>query len=167
MSTAKKISLKLFIVYCYLIISILNDLNPKIQERKEIPKFYSQYLETQKQYPQDVVVNRLGDFYEAFGESAVTLSKELDLTLTGRNVGLDERLPMIGFPYRAADNYLNKIRSKHNVVIIEQEDIKRLPQTVKATAGNTVEIETGEVLDSNPYVDMLSTILNCKIKYVR
>ena len=92
---------------------ILNDLNPRIQQRKEIPQFYSQYLETQKQYPQDIVINRLGDFYEAFGESAVTLSKELDLTLTGRNIGLDERLPMVGFPYHAAEIYINKIRNNH------------------------------------------------------
>ena len=148
---------------------ILNDLNPRIQQRKEIPQFYSQYLETQKQYPQDIVVNRLGDFYEAFGESAVTLSKELDLTLTGRNIGLDERLPMVGFPYHAADNYINKIRNNHSVVVIEQEDIKMLTQTVKANDGNTVEIETGEVIsnESNPYVEILSRILENKIKYVR
>ena len=149
---------------------ILNDLNPRIQQRKEIPQFYSQYLETQKQYPQDIVINRLGDFYEAFGESAVTLSKELDLTLTGRNIGLDERLPMVGFPYHAAEIYINKIRNNHSVVVIEQEDIKRLTQTVKANDGNTVVMDTGEVLDSNesnPYVEILSRLLENKIKYVR
>ena len=149
---------------------ILNDLNPRIQQRKEIPQFYSQYLETQKQYQQDIVINRLGDFYEAFGESAVMLSKELDLTLTGRNIGLDERLPMVGFPYHAAEIYINKIRDKHSVVVIEQEDIKRLTQTVKADDGNTVEIETGEVLDSNesnPYAEIISRLLENKIKYVR
>ncbi|MDE6473495.1 MAG: hypothetical protein K2L70_00140 [Clostridia bacterium] len=147
---------------------ILNDLNPRIQESKEIPQFYSQYIETQKQYPQDIVIYRLGDFYEAFGESAITLSKELDLTLTGRNVGLDERLPMVGFPYHAADIYINKIRNNHSVVVIEQEDIKRLTQTVKANDGNTIVIDTGEIIDeNNTYADMLSTLLNCKIKYVR
>lgn len=149
---------------------ILNDLNPKIQERKELPEFYSQYLETQKNYPNDIVIHRLGDFYEAFGESAITLSKELDLTLTGRNIGLDERLPMVGFPYHAADNYISKIRNNHSVVVIEQENVKRLPQTVKTTDGNTVEIETGEVLDSNesnPYVEIISHLLENKIIYVR
>lgn len=147
---------------------ILNDLNPKIQEHKKIPEFYSQYIEIQKNYPKDIVINRLGDFYEAFGESAVTLSKEMDLTLTGRNVGLNERLPMVGFPYHAADNYINKIRNNHSVVVIEQENIKRLPQTVKANDGNTVELDTGEIIDeNNPYMEMLSTLLNCKIKYVR
>ncbi len=148
--------------------NILNDLNPKIQEHKNISEFYSQYLKTQKNYPQDIVVYRLGDFYETFGESAITLSKELDLTLTGRNVGLEERLPMVGFPYHAADNYISKIRNNHSVVVIEQEDIKRLTQTVKANDGNTVVIDTGEIIDeNNPYVEMLSSLLNCKIKYVR
>lgn len=149
---------------------ILNDLNPKIQERKEIPKFYSQYLETQKQYPQDIVINRLGDFYEAFGESAVTLSKELDLTLTGRNVGLEERLPMVVFPYHAKDVYLNKILKLHNVVIIENEQIQRLTQTVQADDESAIDLETGEVLDckeSEPYIDVLSRLLDNKIKIVR
>jgi len=149
---------------------ILNDLNPKIQERKELPEFYSQYLEIQKNYPQDIVIYRLGDFYEAFGESAITLSKELDLTLTGRNVGLDERLPMVGFPYHAADIYINKIRNNHSVVVIEQEEIKRLAQTIKTNDGDTVELDTGEVLDcqeNNPYFEIISSLLENKIKYVR
>ncbi|MDE5654281.1 MAG: hypothetical protein K2I46_01570 [Clostridia bacterium] len=147
---------------------ILNDLNPTIQEHKNISEFYSQYIETQRNYPQDIVIYRLGDFYEAFGENAVTLSKELDLTLTGRNIGLEERLPMVGFPYHAADIYINKIRNNHGVVVIEQENIKRLPQTVKANDGNTVVVDTGEIIDeNNPYVEMLSSLLNCKIKYVR
>lgn len=149
---------------------ILNDLNPKIQENKKIPEFYSQYIETQKNYPQDIVVYRLGDFYEAFGESAITLSKELDLTLTSRNVGLEERLPMMGFPYHSADNYISKIRNNHSVVVIEQENIKRLPQTVKASDGNTVELNTGEVLnssESNPYIEIISRLLENKIIFVR
>lgn len=78
---------------------ILNDLNPKFNERKDIPEFYSKYLDTQKKYPEDIVLTKLGDFYEAFGDDAITLSNELNLTLTARDVGLEERLPMVGFPY--------------------------------------------------------------------
>ena len=77
---------------------------------------------------------------------------------------------MVGFPYHAAEIYINKIRNNHSVVVIEQEDIKRLTQTVKANDGNTVVMDTGEVLDSNesnPYVEILSRLLENKIKYVR
>ena len=72
---------------------------------------------------------RLGDFYEVFGDDAVTLSDELGLTLTGRDVGLESRVPMIGFPYHAADNYLQKIIQKHKVAVAETpDDVKLLPE---------------------------------------
>lgn len=148
-----------------------NQDNAELEEQPTIqnnlPQFYTQYLDIQKKYPQDIVLTKLGDFYEAFGDNAVTLSNELDLTLTGRNVGLEERVPLVGFPYHTADIYIGKIRSKHNVVVIEQDDVKRLTQTIQANDGNTVEIETGEVLDEcTPYVDLLSALLKCPIKFV-
>ena len=58
---------------------------------------YRQYLDIQRKYPDCIVAYRLGDFYEVFGENAVKIAKELDLTLTGRDCGLDERIPMVGF----------------------------------------------------------------------
>lgn len=147
------------------------EIKPKnIQANTKVSEFYLKYSDIQSKYPQDIIVNRLGDFYEAFADSAVILSKELNLTLTVRDFGLDERIPMAGFPYHAAEIYINKIRNNHSVVVIEQEDIKRLNQTVKANDGNTVEIETGEVLDSNEsnrYVEIISRLLENKIKYVR
>ena len=72
---------------------------------------------------------RLGDFYEVFGDNAVTLSDELGLTLTGRDFGLTSRVPMIGFPYHEADNYLQKIIQKHKVAIAETpDDVKLLTE---------------------------------------
>lgn len=67
----------------------------------------------------DIVLERLGDFYEAFNEDATVLSDELNLTLTGRDVGLESRVPLVGFPYHVSDTYIAKIRQKHSVVIIE------------------------------------------------
>lgn len=64
---------------------------------------------------------RLGDFYEVFGEHAVGLANELDLTLTGRDCGLKSRVPMIGFPYHCAELYFKKINAKHDLVIIESD----------------------------------------------
>ena len=67
-----------------------------------------QYLEVKKQYPDALIFYRLGDFYEMFFDDAKKASKELELTLTGRDCGLEERAPMCGVPYHAADSYIGK-----------------------------------------------------------
>ena len=85
---------------------------------------YERYLAVEKQYPHAVVAYRLGDFYEVFGDKAVLIAKELELTLTGRNCGLEERVPMIGFPYHASDNYFRKIRTRHQLVIMEDGEVQ-------------------------------------------
>ncbi len=84
-----------------------------------ISPLYQKYLDAQKINPQAIVVMRLGDFYEVMGENAVKVADELDLTLTGRNVGLTERVPMCGFPYYASEKYIEKILEKHGVILAE------------------------------------------------
>ncbi len=80
-----------------------------------------QYLELKRQWPDCLLFFRLGDFYELFFEDAVTASRELELTLTGRDCGLAERAPMCGVPYHAVDNYLNRLVSRgYKVAICEQ-----------------------------------------------
>ena len=71
-----------------------------------------QYVDTKKEYPDCILFYRLGDFYEMFFEDALTMTKELDLTLTGKSCGLEEKAPMCGVPYHAMDTYLNKLVSK-------------------------------------------------------
>ena len=71
----------------------------------------TQYVETKKQYPDCILFYRLGDFYEMFFEDALTASKELEITLTGKECGLEERAPMCGVPYHAVDSYLYTITS--------------------------------------------------------
>ena len=85
---------------------------------------YERYLAVEKQYPHAVVAYRLGDFYEVFGDKAVLIAKELELTLTGRDCGLEERVPMIGFPYHASDSYFRKIRTHHQLVIMEDGEVQ-------------------------------------------
>ena len=85
---------------------------------------YKRYLAVEKQYPHAVIAYRLGDFYEVFGDKAVLIAKELDVTLTGRNCGLEERVPMIGFPYHASDSYFRKIRTRHQLVIMEDCEVQ-------------------------------------------
>lgn len=90
--------------------------------KSKVTPIYQQYLDLQKEHPSAIVLMRLGDFYEIFGDNATKLADELSLTLTGRDVGLPERVPMIGFPYHAADNYFLKIHAKHDMLIWEKQD---------------------------------------------
>ena len=103
---------------------------------------YRKYLEVQDRYPQAIIAMRLGDFYEVFGKNAEVLANELPLTLTGRDCGLESRVPMIGFPYHASDIYFGKILSKgHTLVVIENDDeVRELP------SAQGVDLETGEIL---------------------
>ena len=91
------------------------------------------YLETKKQYPDCILFYRLGDFYEMFFEDAQTVSKELELTLTGKDCGLEERAPMCGVPYHAVEGYLSRLVQKgYKVAIAEQmEDPKQARGLVK------------------------------------
>ncbi|MCI9446192.1 MAG: DNA mismatch repair protein MutS [Lachnospiraceae bacterium] len=91
------------------------------------------YLETKQEYPDCILFYRLGDFYEMFFEDAKTASKELEITLTGKNCGLEERAPMCGVPFHAVEGYLNKLVSKgYKVAICEQvEDPKMAKGLVK------------------------------------
>ena len=71
-----------------------------------------QYMETKEQYKDCILFYRLGDFYEMFFDDALTVTKELDITLTGKNCGLEERAPMCGVPYHAVGGISHKISTK-------------------------------------------------------
>ena len=91
------------------------------------------YIKTKEEYEDSILFYRLGDFYEMFFEDAETVSKELELTLTGKDCGLAERAPMCGVPFHAADNYINRLVAKgYKVAICEQmEDPKKAKGIVK------------------------------------
>lgn len=98
------------------------DEQPVAQEEKTtVLPYYAEYLRVQKANPDSIVVYRLGDFYEVMGEKAEQAATILDLTLTGRNVGLDERIPMCGFPYHVADRYFGKLTESVSVVVVEPD----------------------------------------------
>lgn len=92
-----------------------------------------QYIETKKQNKDIIVFYRLGDFYEMFFEDAITASHELELTLTGKSAGLEERIPMCGVPFHSANIYIDKLVAKgYKVGICEQlEDPKNAKGIVK------------------------------------
>lgn len=108
------------------------------------------YLETKEAYKDCILFYRLGDFYEMFFDDAILVSKELELTLTGKSCGLEERAPMCGVPFHAADVYINRlIANGHKVAICEQvEDPKQAKGLVKreviriVTPGTNIDMES-------------------------
>ena len=99
----------------------------------EMTPMMQQYLKTKEQYKDCILFYRLGDFYEMFFEDALTASKELEITLTGKNCGLEERAPMCGVPYHAVEGYLNKLVSKgYKVAICEQVEDPKLAKGLVA-----------------------------------
>ena len=99
----------------------------------ELTPMMKNYLATKEAYPDCILFYRLGDFYEMFFDDAKLVSKELELTLTGKACGLEERAPMCGVPYHAAEGYLNRLVSRgYKVAICEQvEDPKLAKGLVK------------------------------------
>ena len=117
-------------------------------DKTKVSPMMLHYIEIKKKYPDTIIFYRLGDFYEMFFEDAVTASHELELTLTGRNAGLEERVPMCGVPYHAKDAYIEKLIDKgYKVAICEQlED----PKEAKGIVDRDViqVITKGTVLDN-------------------
>ncbi|MDY2608440.1 MAG: DNA mismatch repair protein MutS, partial [Lachnospiraceae bacterium] len=99
----------------------------------QLSPMMQKYMETKEQYKDCILFYRLGDFYEMFFDDAILASKELELTLTGKDCGLEERAPMCGIPYHAVDTYLSKLVEKgYKVAIVEQvEDPKLAKGLVK------------------------------------
>ena len=86
----------------------------------QLSPMMQQYLNTKEQYKDCILFYRLGDFYEMFFDDALTASKELEITLTSKNCGLDEKAPMCGVPFHAVENYLARLVSKgYKVAICE------------------------------------------------
>ena len=123
------------------------DLSPMMQH----------YLQVKNEYPDCIIFYRLGDFYEMFFEDAKVVSKELELTLTGRACGLEERAPMCGVPFHAADTYLNRLVQRgFKVAICEQvEDPSTAKGMVKrevvriATPGTNIDMQALDETKNN------------------
>ncbi len=118
-------------------------------DREKLSPMMRQYLEIKDAYEDSIIFFRLGDFYEMFFEDAVTAAHELELTLTGKQAGLEERVPMCGIPYKAYQAYLDKLVEKgYKVAIVEQmEDPKQTKDMVKR---EVIQVVTkGTRLDSS------------------
>ena len=133
----------------------------KPPEKPKISPLYETYMQCQAEFPNTVVAMRVGDFFEIFGEAAVTVAKELSMTLTSRDCGLSERVPMIGYPFHTADAYREKIRAFANIAIIDGEQKNLYPQIEllqniyidEFSTNYTVDKETGEVIEISSTID--------------
>ena len=135
-----------------------NDVN-----REELSPMMKQYMEIKDQHPDELLFYRLGDFYELFFEDGVTASRELELTLTGKNAGLKERVPMCGVPYHSVTPYIEKLVEKgYKIAICEQlEDPRTVKGTVKRgvvdviSKGSVVNLESLNEHDNNYIASVL------------
>ena len=125
--------------------SVKKPTKPVVEENKG-NDMYQKYMSYQAEYKTAIVAYRLGDFYEVFGDNAVTLGNELRLTITSRDVGLKDRIPMVGFPYHAAENYFAKIVKNHDLYIIENDGEKQFIERIKPVVNRLIDEDTGEIL---------------------
>ena len=129
----------------------LRQLDKEMQTQQAVDKqqgnpTYQKYTAYQAEHPTAIVAYRLGDFYEVLGDNAVLLGNELDLTITSRDVGLQDRIPMVGFPYHTAENYFAKIVKKHDLYIIENDGEKQFIERIKPFVNRLIDEDTGEIL---------------------
>ena len=130
------------------------EFKPPIEEKPKLT-LYDTYMEVQGRYPDHIVMKRMGDFYEVFGDNATLLGNELNMTITSRELGNGHRFAMIGFPFHSLDVYVNRILKKYSIVILEngEEIVRNKIEPVKIeNEGIIVDKKTGEVVDEElPY----------------
>ena len=131
----------------------------------ELSPMMKKYMETKEEYKDCILFYRLGDFYEMFFEDATVAAKELELTLTGKQCGLEERAPMCGVPFHAVEGYINKLVSKgYKVAICEQVEDPRLAKGLVKREVTRV-VTRGTNLDMQALEDTRNNFLMC-ISYV-
>ena len=133
---------------------------PKAKTKQTLSPVYTAYKALKEKYSDYVIAYRLGDFYEILGKDAVTIASELDLTLTGRECGLAYRIPMVGFPYHAAELYFGKIARKHNLAICENDKDIQLIDKINMDDNRLIDQDTGEILNQKDYTtnNMIKTL---------
>ena len=137
-------------------------------DRNKISPMMKQYMEVKDNYEDVILFYRIGDFYEMFFDDAINVSRDLELTLTGKNAGLDEKIPMCGVPHHAANIYLDKLIDKgYKVAICEQiEDPKDAKGIVKREVIRIVSkgtVMSDEMLDAknNNFIGALKDWGHC------
>ena len=139
-----------------------NDEQTPVVSKSPNATFYDKYHILQQQNPNSAVAYRLGDFYEIMGEKAVEIAREIDLTLTSLDCGLQERVPMIGFPYHASENYFSKIAKTHDLLVVETDGNTKFISQKDCKKTTQIDYETGEILgeDLEPNNTIISKLFD-------
>ena len=131
------------------------------EQMNKLSPMMRQYLEVKEQHRDQILFFRLGDFYEMFFEDALLVSKELELTLTGRECGLSERAPMCGVPYHSAESYIDRlIKRGYKVAICEQMENPSLAKGLVKREITRV-VTPGTLIDSSLLEEGSNNYLCC------
>ena len=141
----------------------------EVKNKNATSHIYEKCTALKQEYPDHIITYRLGDFYEVFGDDAVALSNEMELTLTSRGVGQDIRIPLIGFPYHVAERYFAKIAKNHSLVIFENDEDIQTIDKVEIADNQHIDRDTGEVIGYNDdeILNTLYTLLGNDIKVIK
>lgn len=140
----------------------INNINSYEVNLEDTTPVMQQYLKVKREHPDTILLYRLGDFYETFFEDAHTMSRELELTLTGRDAGSIGRIPLAGIPFKAADNYMKRLLEKgFKIAVCEQlQDPKEAKGIVER---GVVRVVTPGTLIENDYLEQTTNNYICSI----
>ena len=132
--------------------------------KQELPDWYLNYVDKQESYPDSLVFIKLGDFYEAFNETANIISKEMGLTLTKRDVG-SIKVDLAGFPYHVKDDYISKVKDKYNCIVIENDNVEFVQkQEPKQEKVETINVDIHNQTFDKFLLKTISALLDGKVK---
>ena len=132
--------------------------------KQELPDWYLKYVDTQESYPDSLVFIKVGDFYEAFSESANIIAKEMNLTLTKKNFDT-LKVDIAGFPYHVKDDYIAKVKDKYNCIIIENDNVEFIQkQEQKQEKVETIRVDIHNQTFDKFLLKTISALLDGKVQ---
>lgn len=132
--------------------------------KQEFPDWYLKYVDTQESYPDSLVFIKLGDFYEAFNETANIIAKEMNLTLTKKDLG-SIKVDLAGFPYHVKEDYIAKVKDKYHCIIIENDNVEFIhKQEQKQEKAETISVDIHNQTFDKFLLKTISALLDGKVK---
>lgn len=132
--------------------------------KQELPDWYLDYVDKQESYPDSLVFIKLGDFYEAFNETANIIAKEMNLTLTKKDLG-SIKVDLAGFPYHVKEDYIARVKDKYNCIIIENENMEFIQkQEPKQEKVEPISVDIHNQTFDKFLLKTISALLDGKVK---
>lgn len=134
------------------------------ETKQELPDWYLNYVDKQESYPDSLVFIRLGDFYEAFNETANIIAKEMNLTLTKKSFDTI-KVDMAGFPYHVKEDYIARVKDKYHCIIIENDNVEFIQkQEPKQEKVETISVDIHNQTFDKFLLKTISALLDGKVK---